>query len=41
MVKHWNRFLREVADAPSLESEQSGLVKGASAHGREFRLDDF
>jgi len=40
-VRHWNRLLGEIVDAPSLEavkaqcaSEQSGLVGGVHAYSR-------
>ena len=42
VVKHWNRLHRDVADSPSLDTEQPDLVKDVPAHsgGGGVGLDD-
>ena len=49
VVRHWNRFLRDVVDAPSLEtlkvrldggSEQPDLAVAVLVHFREVGLED-
>jgi len=43
-MRHWNRLLREVVDAPQSQvgwsPEQPYLLGGISAHGRGLELGD-